>query len=407
MASAVPALGRVVRGGVVHADGRLPIDTFTATELTRAGLIGLDEIRSTAPLAVTLAEAAAAEPVLVCDSETDTDLDAVVAAALTIPGVRLAGAGGLAAALGRTLSRVPSRSRAAQDAAARSRNAVEPVRAPVLVVVGTAEPSAAEQTRRLITDGANEIVVTPTDSGGQPESAASFTASAVTVVRPAPAHTDPQVVVDRLAAAAAHLATGPTAPDLVLTGGETARRVLDRLGVTELEPIAQIHHGAVRSRTADGRHIVTRPGSFGGPDSLRDIVRELRAGKDFPMNLPVIAVTMGDGAGIGPEVVIPAVLHPDTLGRCRPIIIGDAARLRTAASILGSDAVIVPIDTPGEAVFEPSRVNVIDLGLLPDDLPWGRVSPVAGDARRYTPAATSSPVTPSCSPSSPAPRRCR
>src|SRR5438128_1056809 len=52
MASAVPALGRVVRGGVVHADGRLPIDTFTATELTRAGLIRLDLISSTAPPAV-------------------------------------------------------------------------------------------------------------------------------------------------------------------------------------------------------------------------------------------------------------------------------------------------------------------------------------------------------------------
>ncbi len=98
------------------------------------------------------------------------------------------------------------------------------------------------------------------------------------------------------------------------------------------------------------------------------------------MNQPVIAVTMGDGAGIGPEVVIPAVLHADTLARCRPVVIGDAARLRTAAGILGLDIVIAPIGAPEEAVFEPDRVNVIDLALLPEDLPWGRVSPVAGDA---------------------------
>ena len=39
------------------------------------------------------------------------------------------------------------------------------------------------------------------------------------------------------------------AADLVLTGGETARRTLDALGVTTLEPIAQIHHGAVQCRT--------------------------------------------------------------------------------------------------------------------------------------------------------------
>ena len=36
----------------------------------------------------------------------------------------------------------------------------------------------------------------------------------------------------------------------------------------QLEPIAQIHHGAVQCRTPDGRHVVIRPGSFGGPDSL-------------------------------------------------------------------------------------------------------------------------------------------
>jgi 4-hydroxythreonine-4-phosphate dehydrogenase len=64
--------------------------------------------------------------------------------------------------------------------------------------------------------------------------------------------------------------------DLVLTGGETARRVLDVLRVTDLRPVGQIHHGAVLSRTPDGRSVVTRPGSYGEADSLRRIVRALR-----------------------------------------------------------------------------------------------------------------------------------
>ncbi len=66
------------------------------------------------------------------------------------------------------------------------------------------------------------------------------------------------------------------AVDLVLTGGETARRVLDALAVTELDPIGQVHHGAVHLSTPDGRSVVTRPGSFGDPDSLRHIVQALR-----------------------------------------------------------------------------------------------------------------------------------
>ena len=61
--------------------------------------------------------------------------------------------------------------------------------------------------------------------------------------------------------------------DLVLTGGEAAGRVLDELGIVELLPIAEVHHGAVQSRAPDGRCVVTRPGSFGGPDSLLEILR--------------------------------------------------------------------------------------------------------------------------------------
>jgi 4-hydroxythreonine-4-phosphate dehydrogenase len=96
--------------------------------------------------------------------------------------------------------------------------------------------------------------------------------------------------------------------------------------------------------------------------------------------LPLIAVTMGDGAGIGPEVVVAALLDDAVLTRCRPVVIGDAQRLREAARILGLDCEIAAVEHPRDAEFTPGRVNVVDLGLLPADLPWGKLSPVAGDA---------------------------
>ncbi|MPY59595.1 4-hydroxythreonine-4-phosphate dehydrogenase PdxA [Streptomyces spongiae] len=89
---------------------------------------------------------------------------------------------------------------------------------------------------------------------------------------------------------------------------------------------------------------------------------------------------MGDGAGIGPEVVVPALLHPDTLRDCRPVVVGDAERLRQAARVVGVDCAIVPVESPEQAEFTPGRVNVIDLDLLPSDLPWGELSAKAGDA---------------------------
>jgi len=96
--------------------------------------------------------------------------------------------------------------------------------------------------------------------------------------------------------------------------------------------------------------------------------------------VPLIAVTMGDGAGVGPEVIVGALLDPSTSAMCRPVVIGDAARLRQAADILKVDADVVAVATVTDAVFEPGRINVIDLGLLPPDLPWGELSAVAGDA---------------------------
>jgi 4-hydroxythreonine-4-phosphate dehydrogenase len=99
-----------------------------------------------------------------------------------------------------------------------------------------------------------------------------------------------------------------------------------------------------------------------------------------PAPMPFVAVTMGDGAGVGPEVVVGALVEPEIAALCRPVVIGDAQRLRAAAQVLGVDADVVAVDSIEDAVFTPGRVNVIDLGLLPADLPWGRLSPVAGHA---------------------------
>ncbi len=118
-----------------------------------------------------------------------------------------------------------------------------------LVVVGTAEPSADEQIRRL--------GVPVLELGATPDLAAG---PAVLRLR---GPFDPSYPL-------------PDDADLVLTGGETARRVLDALGVTRAAAgRGQVHHGAVLCEAPDGRMIVTRPGSFGGPDSLVQIVRAL------------------------------------------------------------------------------------------------------------------------------------
>ncbi|MEU0497583.1 4-hydroxythreonine-4-phosphate dehydrogenase PdxA [Mycobacterium sp. NPDC006124] len=96
--------------------------------------------------------------------------------------------------------------------------------------------------------------------------------------------------------------------------------------------------------------------------------------------LPVIAVTMGDGAGIGPEVIVRALLDDVATSFCDPIVIGDAKRLVQAAEILGLDVDVVTVEGIATAEKAPGRINVVDLDLLPADLPWGQLSAVAGHA---------------------------
>jgi 4-hydroxythreonine-4-phosphate dehydrogenase len=102
--------------------------------------------------------------------------------------------------------------------------------------------------------------------------------------------------------------------------------------------------------------------------------------KEFGMKRPIIAITMGDAAGVGTEIIMKMLAHPDVYERCKPLVIGDAKRLRKAGEIVGSSYDVRPVAGPQEAAFEHGAVDCIDLGLIPADLAWGELSPVAGDA---------------------------
>jgi 4-phospho-D-threonate 3-dehydrogenase / 4-phospho-D-erythronate 3-dehydrogenase len=89
---------------------------------------------------------------------------------------------------------------------------------------------------------------------------------------------------------------------------------------------------------------------------------------------------MGDASGIGPEIIMKGLAHFEIYGRCRPLVIGDAGRLRKAASLVDSEVTVNPIDHPSQARFTPGIADCIDLRLIPENLPWGRLSPICGDA---------------------------
>ncbi|HEV7625240.1 MAG TPA: 4-hydroxythreonine-4-phosphate dehydrogenase PdxA [Streptomyces sp.] len=105
------------------------------------------------------------------------------------------------------------------------------------------------------------------------------------------------------------------------------------------------------------------------------------------MSRPVIALTMGDAAGVGPEVIVKALAVPGPA--FRPLVVGDAARLRRAVELTGVELEINTVGSPEEASWAPGVADCIDLANIPEDLPFGLLSEVAGEgAYRYIEVAT-------------------
>jgi 4-hydroxythreonine-4-phosphate dehydrogenase len=90
-----------------------------------------------------------------------------------------------------------------------------------------------------------------------------------------------------------------------------------------------------------------------------------------------MAITMGDPAGIGPEII--AKLFAE--GSPAPaVVIGDAGILRRAVGLLGLVVEIVEIEAAEQATGGAGRIEVVQVGALPLDLPFGRIDARAGAA---------------------------
>ena len=92
--------------------------------------------------------------------------------------------------------------------------------------------------------------------------------------------------------------------------------------------------------------------------------------------LPVVAVPMGDPAGIGPEITVKALAHVDVYEVCRPVVVGDARSLAGSTG-WSAEPRIVAVDNPEMPRPEPGVVAVVDMKNVPEDFKIAEVS-VAG-----------------------------
>ncbi|HZR08162.1 MAG TPA: hypothetical protein VFA79_06240, partial [Myxococcales bacterium] len=79
------------------------------------------------------------------------------------------------------------------------------------------------------------------------------------------------------------------------------------------------------------------------------------------MGRPIVAITMGDPAGIGPEIIMKALAVPEVYEISRPLVIGDARRLAKAGKIVGSRLSIRTINDPADGRYRVGEVDCVDL----------------------------------------------
>jgi 4-hydroxythreonine-4-phosphate dehydrogenase len=99
------------------------------------------------------------------------------------------------------------------------------------------------------------------------------------------------------------------------------------------------------------------------------------------MNKPIIAITMGDPASIGPEIAVKALLKNSIHDICKPLMVGDAAVFEQIISILNLPAKLNAISKVADAKFEMGTIDVFDLNITDvTKLVFGEISAMCGEA---------------------------
>ena len=99
------------------------------------------------------------------------------------------------------------------------------------------------------------------------------------------------------------------------------------------------------------------------------------------MKKPLVAVTLGDPAGIGPEIVVKTVADKDLFKEADCIVIGDAGVVKQAIGVTGVDLKVNCVEDPTDGDYSEGVLNLLDMKNIDlDKFEYGKVSAMCGAA---------------------------
>jgi 4-hydroxythreonine-4-phosphate dehydrogenase len=101
----------------------------------------------------------------------------------------------------------------------------------------------------------------------------------------------------------------------------------------------------------------------------------------MPDARPIIGITMGDPAGIGPEIILLSLCKPSIYKFCRPLVIGDFNVLNAAKKCVRSRLHIEYVRDPDEGKYTIGSIDVLNLSeIVPDPALWSHPTVETGNA---------------------------
>jgi len=96
---------------------------------------------------------------------------------------------------------------------------------------------------------------------------------------------------------------------------------------------------------------------------------------------PTLAITLGDPAGIGPEIVAKTLADKETYRLCNPVVVGDRHAMKMGIDVSGGTLEINVIESLSEARYEIGVIDLFDLGNIdPDKVEMGKPRAMTGAA---------------------------
>ncbi|MCC8179471.1 MAG: 4-hydroxythreonine-4-phosphate dehydrogenase PdxA [Planctomycetes bacterium] len=98
-------------------------------------------------------------------------------------------------------------------------------------------------------------------------------------------------------------------------------------------------------------------------------------------NLPLVALTLGDPAGIGPEIVVKAMADEKSHALARCLVVGDAGVVEKACADASAGLRIKVVTDPADGEYRPGVLNLVDLAnIAADAYTMGEVNGACGRA---------------------------